>query len=876
MAAQDTTTAVEGGILYSFPEAAPPFNFPNIPSPSQTRHPHTKRHSYFGISEPGWITAELPYLGFVPANNPFTTDWLRPLRYNFRTVPVERQLENKFHLAENVVKEWDSLERNFRALLTSSMASCNCSLPPPFRLWSYPSQYGYKRAHSSEFVARRQTIASRDAFLPLMAALSFFVHMSLVNEAENKLQEEVPITTHQLHQFMKNIRHDSDTWLSHVISTFLGGPFVGGYVDIKEAGILRWLKLFHGAKLPVCLSWGPCREYSQHNVPSFLRHIRPSNEQIRGLLHDTQFSCDADAPPPFDSLHSEAEFDHTSTQSILSCLPAVEAGSGQRPHEHISDFFHRRHETNSGIESSESDLQRATRITRQKEAGSGVPPGPHYARVFYWELRSGSRVRTAVWRKKEVYDWYWSAYSSLQRRYDSFHDEWDVCTEFAPEDQSVDHTEVTLDLYADEESAVAVGYTPDDYMHRMHGPLQPVSSSHPPKQFDASVEDIAYHRFGFVPASIPESKTCGNPPISWDSVLGMLGLSKATTPVRVDGQGTPQRLSFFLDELLSAEQFRGVASGLDLVDPSQSINQPWPFTIHFRLIDGGMYIFSCDQWARAQVAVKSSVAVLDLVRRRLTTNHAMIEILVEEGVSFRTLACERFDESEKGLHTPPSRSGANLQRRNIVSLVNAESSFASGCRAKLGFRSHGYRFTLEDYFSYAEMRDKFLSSPRGRAAIMFGGIVSRLAQGIVTMRDVVEGPTQESQLAYERGDYFVDEGNNHVFYYDDTLTEDEINLICGVYEVATGSPLPNGTLQTSEVSWFPKPGAWKKSGLNCGYWSHDAEAWFQRRLDHIATGESKLFTSAVWKSMIKFDTKTRRMYEKAEKLAAQYLWPKVE
>ncbi|KAJ4464158.1 hypothetical protein C8R41DRAFT_745384, partial [Lentinula lateritia] len=67
-------------------------------------------------------------------------------------------------------------------------------------------------------------------------------------------------------------------------------------------------------------------------------------------------------------------------------------------------------------------------------------------------------------------------------------------------------------------------------------------------------------------------------------------------------------------------------------------------------------------------------------------------------------------------------------------------------------------------------------------------------------------------------------------FWDDKLTDEEMDLICGSYEVATGS---EGQQQTAIKSWWPRSGSWRSCGLNCGYWSSDAEDWFRNRLDQI-------------------------------------------
>ncbi|KAJ3803677.1 hypothetical protein F5876DRAFT_17184, partial [Lentinula aff. lateritia] len=65
-------------------------------------------------------------------------------------------------------------------------------------------------------------------------------------------------------------------------------------------------------------------------------------------------------------------------------------------------------------------------------------------------------------------------------------------------------------------------------------------------------------------------------------------------------------------------------------------------------------------------------------------------------------------------------------------------------------------------------------------------------------------------------------------FWDDQLTLEEMDLICGSYEVAT-----DGIQQTAIRSWWPRSGAWKSCGLNCGFWSEDAEDWFLTRLHKI-------------------------------------------
>ncbi|KAJ7689236.1 hypothetical protein B0H14DRAFT_2249385, partial [Mycena olivaceomarginata] len=80
-------------------------------------------------------------------------------------------------------------------------------------------------------------------------------------------------------------------------------------------------------------------------------------------------------------------------------------------------------------------------------------------------------------------------------------------------------------------------------------------------------------------------------------------------------------------------------------------------------------------------------------------------------------------------------------------------------------------------------------------------------------------------------------------YWDDALTQEEMNLICGVYSVET----ENDGLQKKEVSWWPKPAAFFHSGLNIGWWSPDCERWFQKRRLEIENDRAELYTQNEWK-----------------------------
>jgi hypothetical protein len=91
---------------------------------------------------------------------------------------------------------------------------------------------------------------------------------------------------------------------------------------------------------------------------------------------------------------------------------------------------------------------------------------------------------------------------------------------------------------------------------------------------------------------------------------------------------------------------------------------------------------------------------------------------------------------------------------------------------------------LLDYLTYQTRRSEFLGSPRGRAARFAGGIIGRLCLEDINDDRASQGPSDE---VLENGVRFWD-GQSQTAYWDDALTPQEIDLICGVYVLPTGLP----------------------------------------------------------------------------------------
>ncbi|ESK85127.1 hypothetical protein Moror_3595 [Moniliophthora roreri MCA 2997] len=68
---------------------------------------------------------------------------------------------------------------------------------------------------------------------------------------------------------------------------------------------------------------------------------------------------------------------------------------------------------------------------------------------------------------------------------------------------------------------------------------------------------------------------------------------------------------------------------------------------------------------------------------------------------------------------------------------------------------------------------------------MAGGILGHLAREVVDNATICRGST-ENVIAAGGLDECLYSNRDSEGYWDDQLTEDEVNLICGMYEITTG------------------------------------------------------------------------------------------
>ena len=200
------------------------------------------------------------------------------------------------------------------------------------------------------------------------------------------------------------------------------------------------------------------------------------------------------------------------------------------------------------------------------------------------------------------------------------------------------------------------------------------------------------------------------------------------------------------------------------------------------------------------------------------------------------------------------------------------------------FRISGQLFSLDDFGSAWLQCKAVLTSPQGRAAVLYGGIVGRLVREFLSKDAILKGPSIQAKR--HRGDVYKSTQHPGHSYWDDTLTQDEIAVICGTYVLYTGKSQQSIVIllanpfffvghgaQTSLVTWFPLPEVWsaKPSGMKWVDWTEADEKWFLNHMSNIHNGNFQPLTNQSWRSRLRGQNSARKLIEKNAARSIAYL-----
>ncbi|KAJ7668604.1 hypothetical protein DFH06DRAFT_982224 [Mycena polygramma] len=511
-------------------------------------------------------------------------------------------------------------------------------------------------------------------------------------------------------------------------------------------------------RLPLYFCWGAIDGEPRVLIPRVLKetHLYPDHPEIAhlrqspgrvayspwGWYEESRIYFSLRPPAKSNSKPTEAAASSVPPTASVQppAFPPVERYSGQKEGEDVHTFFARRTDRNKKWTGSEKPDARSSRLAREAHAAKGGPPGKKGARVFVWDEQEGFLIRKSVNRTNAAD--MWDEYTPNQRRYDGFSDEWDLCHELAPDE----------DAGADD--AVIGQHSTANDLRQMYN-LNDLDDQ--PAEVDLyepyhDMKEIPPYRFGFT-----EPMVIAN----YQDTLRIDMVARSVGDEKWPDLRLPKYslLPVFLAQLLKAKSIRDVSRELlDLRQDQADILEPWAVDVEQKILDQqSFYVIRPNappDNKDLSILLQSAATTLQIVRMGWSTHAEIVAELLARGIKFQV--CVQ----------------APVYREPILSQHGA----------RLGFRPSGYRPTAVDHAAYQQRLDAYLHSSRGRAALCTGGVIGRLAREIVPDALVVIGPSDE---VFDTGVRLWD-GQGQTAYWDDSLTADEIDLICGVYVVATG------------------------------------------------------------------------------------------
>jgi hypothetical protein len=556
-----------------------------------------------------------------------------------------------------------------------------------------------------------------------------------------------------------------------VVADFSPDIRVGTIVHMDKCLWLDHIGAMWLARVPIWFYWGHVGslfpwdwvKYGSYN------HYRPTPAEIQARQH------------PFRKEQSQEEEKNQEEKDQEENAPKPNRYSRQKQGETWQAFFSRHAEIRARKIATETELERQKRLDRERHAEKHQAPsrrkgGPT---IFHWTEEGQFRIRTRVPRA-QVED-IWDCYSNTQHRFDSVNNEWDICTEFDPSGspEMEDDFVAGNDFNGNEDDALAS-------LPRVETPLGP--PAYPPHSPNVPLGDIPPNYWCDDLLNFYGSESCNESSLNVspldDNLFFWYGFDYTDTSfdniqpdtnkweevrkilVDRDAQVTSvlrAPIIEFVMQLLAQPQPPSLSGSIwDLSDSSPSslrfhanpniIVNPMDFNVGllYSIEPVGHHQPSDEPWV---LLVGSAAAAVQCLRQSWgPSRREVARFLVERGIPFHTRLALEFPTH---LYKPSPYIG-------------------------LGWRAQNYRPDAADYAAYEMARNAFLRFSHARAALLRGGILWRLAMEALEPNDAVQGPS----------DHIIDHGlvilsSNGVQYWDDNLSEDECDLICGVYKVYT-------------------------------------------------------------------------------------------
>jgi hypothetical protein len=281
--------------------------------------------------------------------------------------------------------------------------------------------------------------------------------------------------------------------------------------------------------------------------------------------------------------------------------------------------------------------------------------------------------------------------------------------------------------------------------------------------YSQDVIEFLSYGYGYVPAIPSESNLKPFTVKEWETAISAFGF--VTASISMDFVDFEKRAII--------DFFNNLAKKIPLPSSSDDLNSDCHAALCHLFDFAGihrpsedLFVFSAPRSTACNwlLGVNSPEVALYVCRYILSNPraHTIVTVanrLLHRGVPFRTLL------------------GMDSSARWQMNLIDG--------REPPSFRYSTHLFTPKDFDASMLRCQSVLSQPQGRAALLKGGIIWRIAKQFLSTDGVLDGPSIE--VTSHRVGYSHISGTSKVQYCDDDLTENEIDIICGTYSLYTSS-----------------------------------------------------------------------------------------
>lgn len=691
-----------------------------------------------------------------------------------------------------------------------------------------PSIFHYDRPHRSHRVAKRMISVSRDWFAVWMGFLSYLI--SRVKLCKPSAHSPLPM--YPLPRWYILLREDDgypDSWLNGLNCSTVTS------FDLKtpRAGIVfRWVVMddrrpqiawFYDHHVPLWFTWTSAEEQAiRHD--SRLSYLEPPVEMVQQalallfktpdlplafLILKTYFDLGnnpiTDETLDLLQLHHapsavfkmvDHQFTHHNS-NIQDTDPSISTNlkllveSRRREHQvaaeaaasfpteamletahveqkgklfgHFDDFFSAREKRQAEMIRMESVKDRQRRESRIRDR-----PIKNTTMYVWQKIRSSGgrelymRVRANKRDHENVYD----QYGPTKRLYNAASNEWDFCKDFSfpaaeGEHDSGPDSDGDTD-YSDDEPLQFISE------HRNLSPPPPPTDDamdiveEPSASYSRDVLETLKLNYGYCS---PLVDIVGSTDYEWKKVLLVLGFVADSDELSVT-ETEKHAIRVFVSQIAKAAASTHVISP-HLFDLDPENYRPLGHLFKFADIQrpsADLFVFHSPRSMACEwiLGVHSAPVVLYICRYILENPqaHTFVTVahrLLERHIPFRTLLALPCSPRQKTISDPYKPSS---------------------------HRETSHRFTVADFETAMLRCQAVLSLPQGRAALLQGGIVGRIAKEYLSVDGVLTGPSLE--VTAHRVGYLGTSGGTGILYCDDELTQNEIADICGTYTLYTG------------------------------------------------------------------------------------------